>query len=190
VEGENTPPSTIAWCCVLAVAAATAATALAAATLAATTLVASTLVAASLIAAFATALAAGSAAFPPGFGRALGVILEVAGAGRAALAGDFALLFLVHGGESALGRASTLIGRTFFSVCHCLLLLAWGSVRNGIWELKFPAISITWIKSEGNRITCITAGRNDRATARTSKSKLGPIKQIRCNKLGASAEMV
>jgi hypothetical protein len=82
------------------------ASALAAAALAATaTLAAAALVAAAARAALAAA--AGFSALAAGFRRALGIILEIAAAGRAALAGDLALFILIHRSE-ALVAGSTL----------------------------------------------------------------------------------
>jgi hypothetical protein len=79
--------------------------------LAAAALAAACLVAATPLAAFAARLSA----LPAGFSRALRVVLEVAAAGGAAFAGNFAPLVFIHCRESAVRRAALVSSTILFS---------------------------------------------------------------------------
>ena len=98
------------------------ATALATAT-ALTTLAAATLAAATLATlAAALAFAPGFAAPATGLGSSFGIILEIAGAFRTALAGDLALLVLIHDREPAIRRTTTTLATATIFFSHFLIL--------------------------------------------------------------------
>jgi hypothetical protein len=89
-------------------------TALAAASPSAAAL-ASALGATAALAAFATAIGAGLAAFTACFGSALGIVLEVAGAGRSAFACDVSNFVFVPRCEAAVRRTAALSATIVFS---------------------------------------------------------------------------